>query len=41
MKSFLVACVALVVIAVGCAFVLDGFQEAASDAYVAPASVRI
>jgi hypothetical protein len=41
MKSFLVACVAIVVIAVGASYVLARYQEPVSEAYSSPSSVRI
>jgi len=41
MKAFIVACVAIIVIAVGAAFMLDRYQEPADVAFTAPASVRI
>jgi len=41
MKSFLVACIAIIVIAVGAAFVLDKYQEPADVAFAMPSSVRI
>ncbi len=41
MKAFLVACIAIVVIAVGASVVLDRYQEPTSEAYASPSSVRI
>jgi hypothetical protein len=41
MKAFLVACVAIVVIAVGASVVLDRYQEPAETAYASPTGVRI
>jgi hypothetical protein len=41
MKSFLVACVAIIVIAIGAVIALDKYQQAADAAFAAPASVRI
>jgi hypothetical protein len=41
MKSFLVACVAIAVIAIGAAVMLDKYQESADVAFTAPMSVRI
>ena len=41
MKAFLVACVAIVVIAVGASYVLDRYQESAETAYASPSGVRI
>jgi hypothetical protein len=41
MKAFIVACLAIVVVAVGASFVLDRFQEPAQQAYASPTGVRI
>jgi hypothetical protein len=41
MKAFLVACVAIVVIAVGASVVLDRYQESAATAYSSPTGVRM
>jgi hypothetical protein len=41
MKSFLSACIAALVIAVGGWMVLNQFQEPVSQAYSSPQSVRI
>lgn len=41
MKAFIAACVAIVVIAVVGAFVLDQFQEPAHQAFASPTGVRI
>jgi len=41
MKSFIVACVAIIVIAIGAAIALDRYQQAADVAFAAADSVRI
>jgi hypothetical protein len=41
MKSFLVACIAIVVIAVGASVVLDRYQESVGIAYSSPTGVRM
>jgi hypothetical protein len=41
MKAFIVACLAIVVVAIGASFVLDRFQEPAQQAYASPTGVRI
>ena len=41
MKSFLVACIAIIVIAVGASYVLNHYQEPVSEAFASPSSVRI
>ena len=41
MKSFLVACIAVIAIAVGAAIVLDRYQKPAEAAYASPTGVRI
>jgi hypothetical protein len=41
MKSFIVACIAIIVIAIGAAYVLDRYQEPAEAAYASPSGVRI
>jgi hypothetical protein len=41
MKAFIVACVAVVVVAVGAALVLDRYQEPADVAFASPTGVRI
>lgn len=41
MKAFVVACVAVVVIAIGAAMVLDRYQEPAGTAFASPSGVRI
>jgi hypothetical protein len=41
MKAFIVACLAIVVVAVGASLVLDRFQEPAQQAYASPTGVRI
>ena len=41
MKAFLVACVAIVVIAVGASMVLNHYQEPVEEAFSSPTGVRI
>ena len=41
MKSFIVACIAIVVVAVGAAMVLNHYNEPVDVAFAAPLSVRI
>jgi hypothetical protein len=41
MKSFLAACVAIIVIATGAAIVLDRYQKPAEAAFTSPTAVRI
>ena len=41
MKSFLAACVAIVVIAIGASVVLDRYQESAETAFSSPTGVRM
>jgi hypothetical protein len=41
MKAFIIACVAIVVIAVGSAFVLERYQQDSEVAYASPSGVRI
>ncbi len=41
MKSFVIACVVAVVVALGAAFVLDGFNKSAETAYSSPTGVRV
>ena len=41
MKSFIAACVVIVVIAVGAVYVLDRYQQTAESAYASPTGVRI
>jgi hypothetical protein len=41
MKSFIVACVAVVVIAIGAGMMLNGYQKSAGTAFTAPQGVRI
>jgi hypothetical protein len=41
MRSFLAACIAAIVIAVGAAVVLERYQEPAETAYASPSSTRL
>ena len=41
MKAFLIACAAIIVIAVGASVVLERYQEPAEAAYSSPTGVRI
>jgi hypothetical protein len=41
MKAFIVACLAIAVIAVGASMLLDGYQRPAESAYSSPTGVRI
>lgn len=41
MRSFIVACVAALVIAIGAYYVLNKYQEPVSDAFMSPSSTRI
>jgi hypothetical protein len=41
MKSFLIACVVAVVLAIGAALVLSAVQMPAGEAFISPSSVRI
>ncbi len=41
MKAFLIACVAIVVLAIGASMVLDRYQEPVSEAFSSPTGVRI
>ena len=41
MKAFLLACLAIVVIAVGALYVLDSYQKSAESAFASPTGVRI
>jgi hypothetical protein len=41
MKAFLIACAAIIVIAVGASVVLDRYQEPAETAFSSPTGVRI
>jgi hypothetical protein len=41
MKAFIVACIAVAVLAIAAAIVLDRYQEPAEVAYSSPTGVRI
>jgi heme O synthase-like polyprenyltransferase len=41
MKSFISACVVAVVLAVGAAFILNGVNESATDAYSSRTGARV
>ena len=41
MKAFIVACVAIVVVAIGSAVVLDRYQQSSERAYASQSGVRI
>jgi len=41
MRSFIVACVVAVVVAAGAAWVLEGVQKPAENAYASPSGTRI
>jgi hypothetical protein len=41
MKAFLIACAAIIVIAIGAFFALDHYQEPAEVAFSSPTGVRI
>jgi hypothetical protein len=41
MKSFVIACIAALVIAIGAALVLNGIQTESEGAYTSASSVRI
>ena len=41
MKSFVIACVAALVVAIASAYVLEGYQKSADAAYASKSGVRI
>lgn len=41
MKAFIIACIAIVVIAVGAAILLDRYQKPVESVFASPTSVRI
>ena len=40
MKSFIIACVAALVVAIGSAYVLEGYQQSADSAYASKTGAR-
>jgi hypothetical protein len=41
MPTFITACIVAIVLAVGAAYVLEGYQKPAETAYASPTGVRI
>jgi hypothetical protein len=41
MKSFVAACVVAVVVALGAAFILNGFNETSAEAYTSATGARV